>query len=77
LETGETVPLPLGLTPVVSRYDVLKLAVYESVPVEAVTECEMAPPSDQLAKVYWVPAVGVCGEVVASVCGLPMVQVKF
>src|SRR5271170_3398961 len=34
----------------------------------------MAPLSDQLAKVYWVPAVGVCGEVVAMVCWLPTCQ---
>jgi len=45
------------------------------VPAEAATECDKAPPSDQLAKVYWVPAVGVCGEVVAMVCGLPTCQV--
>src|SRR5580692_4002709 len=35
----------------------------------------MAPLSDQLAKVYRVPAVGVCGEMVAMVCGLPTCQV--
>ena len=67
--------MPLGLTPVVSRYDVLKLAVYEVVPAEAVTECDKAPASDQLAKVYWVPAVGDCGEDVAMVCWLPTCQV--
>jgi len=74
-EAGETVPLPDGLTPVVSRYDVLKLAVYEVVAAAAVTECESAKPSDQPAKVYWVPAERLCGEVVAMVCWLPTCQV--
>jgi hypothetical protein len=41
---------------------------------ETVTECESVPLSDQLTKVYWVPVVGVCGEVVAIVCWLPTCQ---
>jgi hypothetical protein len=49
--------------------------VYEVVAAEAVTGCDKAPPSDQLAKVYWVPAVGDCGEDVAMVCWLPTCQV--
>jgi len=42
----------------------------------AVTECEIAPASDQLANVYCVPATGVCGEVVASVWFVPVVHVS-
>lgn len=43
--------------------------------VDAVTECEIAPPSDQEANVFWVP-LEVCGEVVAMVWLEPAVQLK-
>jgi hypothetical protein len=39
-----------------------------------VTECDAAPPSDQLAKEYCVPAEP-CGEIAAIVCRVPAVQV--
>src|ERR1700677_4387849 len=38
--------------------------------------CEIAPPSDQLVKAYWMPAPPDCGEVVAMVCDEPWFQVS-
>ena len=43
--------------------------------VGAVTECEIAPPSDQAEKVSCVPA-RFCGELVAMVWLEPTVQVR-
>jgi len=38
--------------------------------------CEIVPPSDQPEKSSWVPAEGVCDDVVAMVCWLPTVQLN-
>jgi len=42
---------------------------------KAVTECDIAPPSDQDAKVFCVPP-EVCGDVVAMVWLSPMFHVR-
>lgn len=42
----------------------------------AVTECEIAPPSDQLLNTCSVPPEMACGEVVAMVCDDPTTQLK-
>ena len=43
----------------------------------AVTECEIAPPSDQLLNTCSVPPETFCGEVVAMVWGEPAAQFSF
>ena len=53
----------------------MKLAVNVVVVEDAVTVCEIAPPSDQAEKVSCVPA-RFCGEVVAMVWLAPTVQVR-
>jgi hypothetical protein len=52
----------------------VKLAVYVVAVEGAVTECEIAPPSDQLPKTYCVPVAPACGDVVATVCDVPAVH---
>ena len=68
--TATTVPLlyhalPGAMVPpepaeVVSKYWVLKLAVYVVAEAGTVMECGCAPESDQLAYTYWVPAGPAC-----------------
>ena len=73
---GATVPAPEGETAVVNWYCVLKFAVYVTLLwAGAVTVCDIAPPSDQLAHAYCVPEVPACGLVVARVCWAPWAQV--
>src|SRR5215831_19286321 len=54
------VPPATGLHAVVSKYCVLKLAVYVVAAAGAVTLCDAAPASDQLAKTNCVPVVPAC-----------------
>src|SRR5712691_5715167 len=64
---GLMLPPATGLTAVVKAYCVVKLAVYVAGADGAVTEWETAPPSDQFANTYCVPAPPACVAVVAIV----------
>ena len=65
-------PAP-GDAAVVNWNCVSKAAVKVAGKVGAVTECEIAPPSDQLLKTKRVPPLP-CGDVVEIVCELPGTQ---
>ena len=75
-DTGSTVPPVAGDAAVVNRYCVSNAAVYEVVPAEAVTLCEIAPASDQLLNTYRTPVAPACGDVVESECEVPSVHVN-
>ena len=68
-------PSELGLADVLSKYCVVKLAVYVVAIVGPLTEWDCAPASDQLAYTYCVPVGPACGDVTTAMVWLvPGVQ---
>ena len=65
-----TDPVPAGLTAVVSKNCVLKLAVNVAAEAGALMLCDCAPPSLQLLNRLRVPP-DPCGELVLIVCEPP------
>jgi len=76
-DAGVTVPPPEGETAVINWNWVPNVAVYVVAADGVLTECEIAPASDQLVKTNRFPGVLGCGVLVAMVCEEPMIQVAF
>ena len=70
---GAIDPPAAGLADVVRKYCVVKVAVYVAGEFPAVTGWLAAPPSDQLANTYCVPAPPAC-VAAATVCEEPGVH---